>query len=206
IHIRGTDIPLLDEQIKDDKNAHLVAIVGTRKASDYAKKIARELASELAQRNIGIVSGFAFGIDIEAHKGALDADARTYAVLAHGLDTIYPSDHLRYSDEILRKGGALISEYPTHTPVKPFRFLARNRIISALSDAVVVIEAPKKSGAVHTGFFALAQKKKLFVLPGASYSSAYEGSHELLRAGGRVFASCRHLLSDLGLFSGNTKD
>lgn len=176
-----------------------VALVGTRKASAFGKQFAHRCARELAVRGFCIVSGLAYGIDAEAHIGALEGNGITVAVLAHGLDTISPVAHKNLSLKILKNRGALVSEYEDGTPAVAYRFLERNRIISALSEAVVVIEAPRKSGAVRTGMCALKQKKPLFVLPGPVSSALFSGSHGLIRAGGKLFSSVHELLSDLNV-------
>jgi len=175
-----------------------IAIVGTRKASAYAKTFAYTCAYELASRGFCIMSGLAFGIDAAAHRGALAAGGVTCAVLAHGLDTIAPEEHTHLALDILKHNGALISEYAEGTPAYPSQFLDRNRIISGLSEATIVIEAPRRSGAVHTGLHTLQSKKPLFVLPGSTASQQYAGSHLLIRSGGRLVGSLQDLFSDLG--------
>lgn len=174
-----------------------VAIVGTRKASAFGKQFARRCAYELAARDFCIVSGLAYGIDEQAHRGALDAHGVTCAVLAHGLHTVCPEEHANLASDILLHSGSLVSEYEEGVPPLPYRYIERNRIISALCEAVLVVEAPKKSGAVHTGMYALKQKKRLFVLPGFTSSPLYVGSHTLIRAGGTLVASVENILSDL---------
>jgi DNA processing protein len=188
IHIKG-ELPV--------PGMRMLAIVGTRKASEPAKQFARSAARELARRGFCIVSGLAYGIDAEAHRGALEGGGITCAVLAHGLDRVSPEDHANLAMDILDNNGSLISEYEVGVPALAYRFLERNRIVSALCEAVLVIEAPRGSGAVHTGTCALKQGKRLFVLPGPAASPLYAGSHQLIRAGGRLFSSLQDLYADL---------
>ena len=187
IYYRGTLIPSIP----------CIAIVGTRKASLEGKKLAYHTAYELAKNGWCIVSGLAFGIDISAHKGALAAHGKTWAVLAHGLDTVQPKEHTSVAQEILESGGCLISEYPALTPPLPHQFLARNRIVSGLSEAVIVIEAPRASGSIATARHAAQQNKQVFVFPGPASSPLYMGSHELIRAGARLVRNLQDIQADL---------
>jgi len=175
-----------------------VAVVGTRKATRVGCQIAYRLAYDLAKRGIVIVSGLAIGIDSAAHQGCLDAGGRTIAVLAGGLDNIYPSSNRRLAQKIIETGGGIVSEYAGGTSVLPHQFLARNRIVSALSDAVAVVEAPAKSGALSTANHAADQGKEVFVVPGSVFSSNYEGSHKLIRDGARLATNWRDICEDLG--------
>jgi DNA processing protein len=180
------------------KNQRSIAIVGTRKCSKIGEKIAYEFSSQLAQRGCTIISGLALGIDTAAHLGALDSKGITWAVMAHGLDTIHPSTNRKIAQKILESGGLLISEYPPKTPAYANQFILRNRIISGLSSAVLIIEAPKESGALATAKFAIQQKKPVFVVPGSILSPLYDGSHQLIRNGARLVTSVKEILSDLG--------
>jgi DNA processing protein len=170
-----------------------VGIVGTRRASDAGRHVAYAIAQDLARRGIAIISGLAFGIDEAAHRGALDAQGVTWAVMAQGLDEIYPRAHEALAGRILASGGCLVSEYPPRTPSYPNHFIARNRIISGISDAVIVIEAPAQSGALATARFAAEQGRDVYVVPGPFNSPLYAGSHALIRDGARLV----HALSDL---------
>lgn len=160
-----------------------VAIVGTRRPTYYGKQVTYDLAYKLAQRGIVIVSGLALGIDAVAHRAALDAGGTTVAVMAGGLDTIYPRTNSGLAREILAKGGALISEYPAGTPAQPFQFLARNRLVSGLADAVIVTEAAARSGTLSTVKHALDQGKEVFAVPGNITSVLSVGPNRLLRQG-----------------------
>lgn len=178
-----------------------VTVVGTRKASPLGIEAAGEIARDLSEAGITVVSGLALGIDGAVHRGVLRAGGRTVAVLACGLDRIYPDAHKGLSESILKYGGALISEYPPGTAPLPEQFLARNRIVSGLSLGVVIIEAPFRSGAVSTAHHALEQGKEVFVVPGPARHANYLGSHKLIRDGARLVASARDIMEDLGLLT-----
>ena len=160
-----------------------VAIVGTRKPTAYGKEVTYQLAYELAQHGIVIVSGLALGIDGIAHRACLDAGGTTIAVLGNGLDTIYPAAHRGLAAEIIEKGGAIISEYSPEVLPRDFQFLARNRIVSGLSDAVIVTEASTRSGTMATVARALEQGREVFVVPGNITSPMSAGCNELLKQG-----------------------
>lgn len=179
-------------------NERLIAIVGTRKATSDGKLFTKQIASELARKNINIVSGLALGIDASAHEGAVSAEGKTTAVLANGLDSIYPRQHEHLAEKIIKHGGCLISEYPESTPSFPNQFLERNRIISGLCLATIVIEAPARSGAIVTARNAIEQGREVFVFPGPSSHPNYKGSHMLIRNGARLVTSIEDILEDLG--------
>jgi len=160
-----------------------VAIVGTRRPTHYGKQVTYDLAYKLAKNGVIIISGLALGIDAIAHRAALDAGGITIAILAGGLDTIYPRTNNRLAQEILDKGGALIGEYPAGTPAKPYYFLARNRLVSGLADGVVVTEAAARSGTLSTVMHALDQNKDLFAVPGNITSILSVGPNRLLKQG-----------------------
>ncbi len=160
-----------------------VAIVGTRKPTKYGQEITQMLASELARRGIVIVSGLAFGVDSIAHRAALEAGGTTLAVLANGLPEIYPAAHKNLAEQIIKSGGAILSEYPDHESAKSWTFLQRNRIVSGLSDAVIITEAGSRSGTLNTAMHALEQGKEVFVVPGNITSAMSIGCNELLKQG-----------------------
>ncbi len=190
LHFRGS-LPAPHDQC--------VAIVGTRKATREGRALAFATAETLARRGFVIVSGLALGIDGAAHDGALAGNGRTIAVLANGLDSIYPRQHERLAEDILEHDGCLISEYPDETPSYPSQFLERNRIVSGLSIATVVIEAPLRSGSLATARNAIEQGREVFVFPGNVHHGNYKGSHKLIREGARLVASADDILEDLGL-------
>lgn len=171
------------------RDAKMLAIVGTRRATARGKDAARAFAEALAKNGWCIVSGLALGIDGAAHAGALDAHGCTIAVLACGLDTVYPSEHASLAERILKEGGALISEYPIGSATLPFRFLERNRIVSGLAKGTLIIEAPERSGSLATATFALNQNRDVFVTPGPLGHPNFAGSHELIKAGAMLVTS-----------------
>ncbi len=172
-----------------------VAIVGTRRPTSYGKEVTYKLASDLASRGIVIVSGLALGVDGIAHRASLDAGGITIAVLANGLDSIYPSTHVSLSRDILSKGGALISEYPPDTSARDFQFLERNRIVSGLADAVIITEAASRSGTLSTAAHALNQGKDIFVVPGNITSPLSAGCNALIKQGAQPLTCIDDALS-----------
>jgi DNA processing protein len=175
-----------------------VAIVGARAATQVGRRTARGLARELAAQGLTIVSGLARGIDAEAHLGALEAGGRTVAVLACGPDRIYPPEHRRLAHEILERG-AVISEMPLGTPPRAAHFPLRNRLISGLSLAVIVVEARRRSGSLISVRHALDQGREVFVVPGGVEGPFAEGSNRLLREGARAILDGQDVIEDLGL-------
>lgn len=166
-----------------EKRLTSVAIVGTRKPTSYGKEVTQQLAYELARRGVVIISGLALGVDGIAHRSALEAGGTTIAVLGNGLPSIYPSTHKGLAEQIITKGGAIISEYEEGTPPIGFRFLERNRIVSGLADAIIITEAASRSGTLNTASHALEQGKEIFVVPGNITSPLSAGCNALLRQG-----------------------
>jgi DNA processing protein len=179
------------------KDEVAIAFVGTRKATEEGIILARQISFELAKRGFVIVSGLALGIDAASHRGALDVPQKTVAVLGSGLNVIYPPVHRSLAAAILEKGGCLISEYEKNEPPLPYRFLERNRIISGLCVATVIIEAPKKSGSLATARFAYEEGREVFVFPGNVKDKNYEGSNLLIRNGARLVTKSEEILEDL---------
>jgi len=165
-----------------------VAIVGSRRASKWALDFTYRLSVELSERGVCVISRLAYGIDIAAHKGALFADASTVAVLGSGLKKMYPHSHAKLAEEIAHKG-AVISEFPLEMDANPWQFPQRNRIVSALADGVIVIEAAQKSGSLITADFALQQGKEMMVAPGRAGEKECAGSNALLREGAVLIES-----------------
>ncbi len=176
-----------------------IAIVGTRKATFEGQLIAKKIAQRLAELKIVVVSGLAMGIDTAAHEGALAGNGETIAVLACGLDAIYPRQNENLAKKIIESGGAIISEYPIGTPAYPDQFLARNRIVSGLGAATIVIEAPINSGALVTARLAAEQGREVLIFPGPINHPNYRGSHKLIRDGARLVASIEDISEDLGI-------
>lgn len=160
-----------------------VAIVGSRKPTVYGKEVTYQLANDLASRGVIIVSGLALGVDGIAHRAALDAGGVTLAVLANSVDTIYPANHKQLATDIIKGGGAIISEYEPVTLARDFQFLDRNRIVSGLSDAVIVTEAAARSGTLSTVMHALNQGREVFVVPGNITSPLSTGCNNLIKQG-----------------------
>ena len=171
-----------------------IAIVGSRECSAYGKKISRELSYNLAKNNIITVSGLAKGIDTYCHKGTIDAKRRTIAVVAHGLDMIYPKENINLAKEILRYGGAIVSEYEIGVKPEKWHFPARNRIISGLAESIVIVEAKNKSGALITADFALEQGREVFAVPGNIDSLNSNGTNNLIKQGANLLMDYTELL------------
>ena len=142
-----------------------IAVIGCREATEYGKKASKYFAYNLAKRGVNIVSGLARGIDTYSHIGAICADGKTTAVIGNGIDSIYPKENAIIAEKILEKGGIIISEYPLGTKPEKMNFPARNRIISGLSKAIIVVEAKEKSGTLLTVDFALEQGRDIYVVP-----------------------------------------
>ena len=157
-----------------------ISIVGCREASEYGKNIAKDLAYNLGRNNIITVSGLARGIDTYCHIGSIKANARTIAVVAHGLDMIYPAQHRQTAADIIKEGGAVITEYPSRTCIHRSNFLARNRIIAALSDCTVVVESARKGGALVTANIAASYGRDVFAFPGRTNDEYSEGCNTLI--------------------------
>ncbi|HEB12980.1 MAG TPA: DNA-protecting protein DprA [Actinobacteria bacterium] len=184
-------------------NQH-VAIVGSRKCTEYGRMVAQEMGAALAEAGITIVSGMARGIDTAAHKGALKT-GRTIAVFGSGVENVYPPENRELAVKI-SQAGALISEYPPGTSVRPLNFPARNRIISGLSKVLVIVEASRKSGALITADFALEQGKDIMVVPGSVRSATSGGCHRLIKEGAAVAESADDVLELLGLEAGTSPE
>jgi DNA processing protein len=181
----------------DVLSAPSVAIVGSRGASPYALAVAEQLAGDLAARGMVIVSGLARGVDSAAHRGALSAGGVTVAVLGSGVDVIYPPEHAALAAAI-DASGAVISELVPGTRPHPRFFPLRNRIISGLSRAVVVIEAGEKSGSLITARCALDQGRDVLAVPGNILNGRNRGAHALLRDGAKIVESADDILEELG--------
>ena len=174
-----------------------VAIIGSRKATQYGVRTAQKISCELAKRGIIIVSGMAYGIDAAAHRGALDAGGKTVAVMGCGIDNIYPKSNEVLYKEILRNG-CVISEYPPGTEAAPYMFPARNRIISGLCEGCVIVEAAQKSGALITAKLALEQNREVFAVPGNITSPESCGTNELIKnCAAKLITSYEDILAEL---------
>jgi DNA processing protein len=177
--------------------APAVAIVGSRAASPYALQVGRRLAAELAERGIVVVSGLARGVDSAAHEGCLHAGGATIAVIGSGLDNVYPREHDGLANRVTAKG-LLVSELGPGAKPLPEHFPLRNRIISGISLAVVVVEASDKSGSLITAACALKQGRDVMAVPGNVLNGRNRGSHSLLKDGARIVETADDILEDLG--------
>jgi len=189
LYIRGEYLP-------DDLFA--VAIVGTRRVTPYGRQITEELSSYLASNGITVVSGLARGVDAIAHQTALKSGGRTIGVLGSGVDKIYPPEHRQLAERIM-ESGAIVSDYAPGTPPDASNFPPRNRIISGLSLAVVVIEAGETSGALITAEFAAEQGREIFAVPGSILAPQSKGTNKLIQKGALPLLSVNDLMQALNL-------
>ena len=178
-----------------------IAIIGCRECSDYGKKAAKYFAYNLSKENVNIVSGLARGIDSYAHIGNICAVneykincGKTIAVVGNGLDIVYPKENYDVANRIIETGGIIISEYPCGTKPDKMNFPARNRIISGISDGVLVVEAKEKSGTLITVDFALEQGRDVFVVPGNINSINSVGTNDLIKQGAKCVTTYREVL------------
>lgn len=176
------------------------AIVGSRKATEYGKKVAMQISKELSENSLNVVSGLAIGIDSYAHLGCLQVkDAgKTIAVLGSGLDVIYPKENRKLAEQIINSGGCIISEYPIGSKIEKNNFPQRNRIISGLSEGILVVEASQKSGALITAEFGAEQGKEVFAVPGDINKEQSEGCNLLIKDGANVVTSSQDIIDIIG--------
>lgn len=175
-----------------------VAVVGARACSGYGASVARMLGRELASAGLVVVSGLARGVDAEAHRGALERDGTTVAVLGCGVDRDYPAAHAELARRIATTG-LIVSEYAPGVEPAPWRFPARNRIVAGLCDAAVVVEARERSGALITADFALEEGREVFVVPGEITSSLSAGTNALLKLGASPLTAATDVLASFGI-------
>jgi DNA processing protein len=191
IYVKGSLLP---------QDEWCLAVVGTRRATVYGRQVTEEIVDDLAQNKITIVSGLARGIDTVAHRRALESGGRTVAILAGGLDSIYPSENANLASRIV-ENGALISEYPLGAKPRPDNFPRRNRIMSGMSLGVLVIEADETSGAVITAHMATEQNREVFAIPGSILSPMSRGANALIQEGAKLVRNCNDILEELNLTS-----
>jgi DNA processing protein len=177
-----------------DRNA--ISIVGSRRATHYGKTVAGKLAGDLARMGITVVSGLAYGVDAAAHKGALEAGGRTIAVLGCGVDVVYPRANSKIYERI-PASGAVISEFPMGCQPDAGQFPMRNRIVSGLSLGTLVVEAPRKSGALITARLAMEQNREVFAVPGNIYSPYGEGCHQLIKDGAKLVENVYDIMCEV---------
>jgi DNA processing protein len=187
LYVRGTLL---------ERDQMALAVVGTREATAYGKLATQRLVTDLAASGLTIVSGLALGIDVTAHRAALEAGGRTVAVMACGLDRVYPPRHEQIAERILRSG-AMISEMPLGEPAERGHFNARNRIISGLCLGVLVVEAGEKSGALITAGYALDQGREVFAVPGNLQSLTSQGTNRLIQNGAKMVMGAADVLDEV---------
>ncbi len=178
-----------------------LAVVGSRNPSPVGGKHARDFARALVASGLSVASGLALGVDAAAHRGALDGGGTTVAVMGTGLDQVYPRSHQELAEAIVDQGGALVSEFPTHTPPQAGNFPRRNRIISGLSLGVLVVEAALKSGSLITARMALEQGREVFALPGAINNPLARGCNALIKQGAKLVETVDDILEEFSIAS-----
>lgn len=212
ITIKDSDYPKILKEIHDppktlylrggfkDEDKIAVGVVGTRNYTSYGKRVTENIAGDLAEAGVTIVSGLAKGIDTFAHKAALERGGRTIAVLGSAADSksLYPSCNRGLANKVAQNG-AVISEYPSGTKSEKWFFPQRNRIISGLSLGVLVVEAPGKSGALITAACALDQNREVFAIPGSIYSENSIGTNRLIKMGAKLVTCANDILEELNL-------
>ncbi len=186
-----------------DPDRKTVAVIGARMCSPYGRIQAFDYAKSLSRAGVQIISGMALGIDSEGHKGALEGRMPTFAVLGSGADVCYPKANRKLYERILWENGGIISECPPGAEPVAWHFPARNRIISALSDAILVVEAKENSGSLITAGFALEQGKMIYAVPGAVTDELSRGCHKLIYDGAGIAYCPEILLEELGISCGN---
>lgn len=185
-----------------DFSHNSLAVVGSRRATIYGRKMAKHLSEEAVFAGWKVISGLAFGIDAIAHQAAIDAGGITVAVLGGGLARIHPQEHLPLARDIIESGGALISEFPMKFPVSRQSFPRRNRIVSGLCQAVLIVEAGLKSGALITANLAMEQGKDVFAVPGHVDNPQAKGCHKLIKQGAKLTEDFNDILDDYDFLPG----
>lgn len=180
-------------------NKECIAIVGSRKISDYGRSVTKLFSQNLAQSGLVIVSGLALGVDAVAHEACIEAGGKTIAVLGSGLNKITPRTNLKLAKRIIDSGGLIISEFDNNEEARPYYFPQRNRIISGLSLGTLVTEAAEKSGALITAYFALDQNRDVFAVPGSIYNLNSRGANKIISKGAYLVQHPDEILNHLGI-------
>lgn len=183
-----------------------LAVVGSRKVSSYGRSVTTNSTEAISRQGIVVVSGLALGVDGIAHEAALRGGTPTIAVLPCGLDRICPATHRGLAIRILEAGGALVTEYPEASAPKRYNFIARNRIVAALSDAVLITEAAEKSGSLHTAKFALEQGREVLAIPGNITNPLSAGTNNLIKVGATPVTNISDVLTVLGIHEHQSQD
>ena len=181
----------------DDEPA--VAVVGTRRPTEYGYRVTADLCAALASRGVAVVSGLALGIDSRAHQATLDAGGRTIAVLGNGLDTVYPRENRRLAERMVAEGGAVVSEFALGVRPEASNFPRRNRIISGMTLGTLVTEAGETSGTRWTVYHALEQNREIFCVPGSIYAESSRLTNRLIREGAKLVSNVGDILVEIGL-------
>lgn len=183
-----------------------VAVVGSRRVSSYGRQVTIDLVTQLVAHDVVIISGLAYGVDSIAHQAALEAGGRTIAVLPSSIQAIYPSKHQQLAERICHQGGALVTEYDGPDVINyKYNFIARNRIIAGLADAVLITEAALKSGSLHTARFANEQGRDVLAVPGSITNITSVGTNNLIKSGARPVTGVNDILDLLGITATNSK-
>lgn len=177
----------------------MLAIVGSRKATNYGLEAVDKLISQLVGTNIVIVSGLAFGIDAAAHRAALKYGLKTIAVLPSGVDNPHPKTHYNLAQQILESGGALVSEYKLGTTPQKYHFPARNRIVVGMSKAVLLVEAGERSGTLISARLGTEYNREVLAVPGSIFSEVSQGTNRLISEGARLISSGKDIKEELGI-------
>ncbi len=178
-----------------------LAVVGTRQATVYGRQVTEEMVTDLVQKKITVVSGLARGIDTVAHRRALECGGRTVAIMAGGLDSVYPPENANLAARMV-ENGALVSEYALGAKPRPDNFPRRNRIMSGMSLGVLVIEANESSGAIITAHIATEQNREVFAVPGSIFSPMSRGTNALIQEGAKLVRNCADILEELNVNAG----
>lgn len=178
-------------------SSHMLAVVGTREATEYGRNAVKKILFELKDISLTTVSGLAYGIDTEVHSRSVEFGIRTIAIMGCGLGTIYPNQNQRLSEEILEQGGTLISEYGYNTPPDKLNFPKRNRIIAGMSDAILVAETANKGGSMISAYIAQSYNRDIFAIPGSIFSTRQDGCHELIRKNIAAIVTCGSDIIDM---------
>jgi DNA processing protein len=192
LHVLGAPLETFQDKPR-------LAVVGSRKVTLYGHEVTNRLVRDLIKYGFVIVSGLALGVDGLAHQAALAVGGLTIAVLPGGLDKIYPASHHQLAQRIIKQGGALISEYPEGARPHKHHFIARNRLIAALSDGVLITEAAAKSGSLYTAQFALEQGLPVFAVPGNITSGLSDGTNELIKQGATPVTSYADIINEFSM-------
>lgn len=199
LRIKGVPEKLYVRGKLPDPNKKTVSVVGARNCTEYGCTLAKTIARILSMNDVQVISGLAMGIDTQGHIGAIEVEKPTFAVMGCGVDICFPSHNSNVYEKILDYGGGIIAEVDIGTPPLPYNFPLRNRIISGLSDIVIVVEAREKSGSLITADFALEQGKTIFACPGRVGDSLSRGTNNLIKQGAYILTSADDVLEHLGL-------